>query len=131
VKDILARDLDLEKFTRRWVPHTLFGPQKVRRVEASTELLQILNDLEADSFDMITRGEESWVQYLSESSAMFAKSPGDVTLATKQEIGVKKTILAIFFTNTKLLITKYLPKGQKDSQEYFISDIFPELERGK
>jgi hypothetical protein len=45
VKDIIARDLGLKKMTRRWVPHALSGPQKVKRVEASTELLQILNDL--------------------------------------------------------------------------------------
>jgi hypothetical protein len=36
-----------------------------------------------------------------------------------------------FFTNTKLLVAKDLPKGQKYHQNYFISDICPELEREK
>jgi hypothetical protein len=31
----------------------------VKRVEASTELIQILNDLEADSFDGIATGDKS------------------------------------------------------------------------
>jgi hypothetical protein len=44
---------------------------------------------------------------------------------------VKKTIFTIFFTNRKLLIVEYLPKGQKYSQDYCISDILPELEREK
>jgi hypothetical protein len=131
VKDILARDLGLKKFTRRLAPHTLSGPQKVKRVEASAELLQILNDLEADSFDGIATGDESWFQYLYESLAMFAKSPGDVTPRTRQEISVKATILTIFFTNRMLLIAEYLQKGQKYSQDYFISDILPELEHEK
>jgi hypothetical protein len=48
-------------------------PQQMTRLEASNELLQILNDLEADSFDGITTGDESWFLYLYESSAMFAK----------------------------------------------------------
>jgi hypothetical protein len=61
------------------VPHTLSEPQKVKRVEASTELLQILNDLEADSVDGIASGDKSWFQYFYKSSAIFAKSPGDVT----------------------------------------------------
>jgi hypothetical protein len=74
VKDILARDLGLKKLIRRWVPHTLSGPQQVKGIEASTELLQILNDLEADSFDGIATRDESWFQYLYELSAMFAKS---------------------------------------------------------
>jgi hypothetical protein len=92
----------------------------VKRIEASTEPLQILNDLKADSFDGIATGDESWFQYLYELSAMFAKSPGDVTPRTRQEIGVKKTMFTIFFTNRKLLIAEYLPKGQKYNQDYLI-----------
>jgi hypothetical protein len=38
-----------EKVNRRRVPHTLSDLQEVTRVEASNELLRILNDLEADS----------------------------------------------------------------------------------
>jgi hypothetical protein len=57
VKDIPARDLGLKKSTRRWVPHILSGSQQVKRVEASIELLQILNLLEADCFDGIATGE--------------------------------------------------------------------------
>jgi acyl-CoA hydrolase len=109
------------------VPHPLSCPQKVKRVEASTELLQILNDLEADSFDGIAIGNESWFQYLSESSALFPKSPVDVTSRTRQEIGMKKTMFTIFFTSKKLLIAEYLPKDQKYNQNYFISDIFSKL----
>jgi hypothetical protein len=113
------------------VPHRQCGAQQVRRVEASTELLQILNDLKAESFDGIAAGNESWFQDLYESSAMFAKSPGDVTPRTRQGIGMKKTMLTIFFTNTKSLVAEDLQKGQKYNQDYFISDILPELEREK
>jgi hypothetical protein len=40
-------------------------------------------------------------------------------------------MFTIFFTNMKLLIAEYLPKSQKYNQDYFISDILPELEREK
>jgi histone-lysine N-methyltransferase SETMAR len=103
----------------------------VKRVEASTELVQILNDLEADSFDGITTGEESWFQYLYESSAMFVKSPREVISRTRKEMGVKRTLFTIFFTNRNVLIAEYVPTGQKYSQDYFMSDILPELEREK
>jgi hypothetical protein len=113
------------------VPHTLSDPQKVKSVEGSTERLQILNDLEADCLDGIATGDKSWFQSLYESSAMFAKSPGDVTRRTRQGIGVRKTMFTIFFSKRKLLIAEYLPTSQKYDQDYFISDIFPELEREK
>jgi hypothetical protein len=64
----------------------LSDPQKGTRVEASNELPQILNDLEADPFDGITTGDESWVHSLDEPSAMFAKSSGDVIPRTRKEI---------------------------------------------
>jgi hypothetical protein len=101
------------------------------RVEASNELLQILHELETDSFGGITTGEESRFHHLSESSAMFAKSPGHVIPRTRKEIDVKQTSFTVCFTNRKLLTAEYLPKGQKYNQDYFISDIFPELERDK
>jgi hypothetical protein len=62
---------------------------------------------------------------------MFARSPGDVIPRKRKEIGVKETIFPIFFTNGKLLIAEYLPKGQKYNQNYFLSDILPEFERAK
>jgi hypothetical protein len=62
---------------------------------------------------------------------MFAKSPGDVIPRTRKAIGVKRTRFIIFFTNRKLLIAEYLPKCQKCHQDYFISDILPELGREK
>jgi hypothetical protein len=128
VKEILARDLGLRKFTRRWVPHTVSDPQKVKRIETSIELFHILNAMEVDSVDGITTGDESWFQYLCESSAMFAKPPHDVTPRTRPGIGVKKTMFTVFVTKRKLLITDDLPKGQEYNQDYFISDIIPELE---
>jgi hypothetical protein len=92
-KEILLRDLGLTKFTRPGVPYTLSNPQKVMRVEASNEMLQILKDLEADSFDGITADDESWFHYLNELSAMFAKSPCDVVPRTRKEIGMEKLCL--------------------------------------
>jgi hypothetical protein len=90
VKEVFARNLGLQKFTLRYVPHLISDPQKVTRVEASTELIQILNDFEADSFDGITTGDESWFQYLYESSAVFAKSPGDVVPKTTKGMMSRK-----------------------------------------
>jgi hypothetical protein len=79
--------------------------------------------VEADSFDEIRTGDELWLDYLYESAAMFAKSPGSVVPRTRKEIGMKKTIFTIFFTNRKLLIAEHLPKGQKHNQDYFVSSF--------
>jgi hypothetical protein len=116
VKDILARDLGLKEFTRRWVRDTLSGRQKVKRVEGSTELLQILTDLETDPFDGIATGDESWFQYFSESSTLFAKSPGDDTPRTIQVIGVKQNMSTIFFIKRKWGSRKTSQKVRKTTR---------------
>jgi hypothetical protein len=105
-KEIFVRCLCWKKFTRRWIPHPLPDRQKVTRVEASNELPQILNDLEADSFDVIRISDESQFHYLYESSVIFAKSSGDVIPRTRNGIGVTKTMFTVFFTNRKLLIAE-------------------------
>jgi hypothetical protein len=131
VKKAFARGLGLQRFARQWGPYTRSDTQKIKRVEPSAELTQIFNDLEADSFDGIITGEESWFQDLYESPVVFAESPGDVVPRMRKGIGVKKTMVAIFFPDKKLLISSDLPKGQQYSHSCFISEICHELKPKK
>jgi hypothetical protein len=101
----------------------------VKRAEGSTELIHILNELEVDSFDGLTTGDESWFQSLSESSAIFAKSLHDITPRTRRGIAVKKTMFTILLIHRKSLMGGNLRNGQKYNQDYFISEIVPEWER--
>jgi hypothetical protein len=78
VKEILQRELGMRKFSRRWVPHSLTSAQKVARVDASIEMLRILQESKVNDFNGVTTGDESWFQYISPSSEMFARSPADV-----------------------------------------------------
>jgi hypothetical protein len=73
------------------VPHTLSDPREIKSIKGSTERTHILNDLEVDSFDRITTGNESWFQYPYESSDMFAKLPGDVVPRTRKGMMAGKT----------------------------------------
>jgi hypothetical protein len=131
VKEALAGDLGLQKFTRRRASHTLSDPQKIQRVEVSNELTQIVNDLKVEFFDGITTDEEPWFQYRYESSVLFTKSPGDLVPKTTKRIGMKKTMIPMICTNKKMLVANDLPRCQKYNQDYFIPDILPELEQQK
>jgi hypothetical protein len=50
----------MRKSSRLWVPHFLGEAQKAARVKASKEMLRILQDSEANKFDGIVTGDESW-----------------------------------------------------------------------
>jgi hypothetical protein len=74
VKTILSRELDLQEFARRKLPHSLSEAQKKSRVEFSRDVLQILEDHREMQFDEIATGNESWFRYLIHSDSRFALS---------------------------------------------------------
>jgi hypothetical protein len=51
---------------------------------------------------------------------MFAGSPTDAILRTRQPIGMKQTVRMIFFTGLKPTVFGILPKGSKFNQLYFV-----------
>jgi hypothetical protein len=127
VKEILQRELGMRKFSRRWVSHSLSSAHKVVQVEASKEMLRILQESETNPFDEIVTGAESWFQYLDSSLKMFAHSGSDVVPRTRQGLGTKKTMITLFFNGRKLIVLDVVPKGRKYNQRYFVHNIFPDL----
>jgi hypothetical protein len=90
IKDILQRQLEMRKFSRRWALHFLTPAQKVARVETSKTILRVLQDAKSNDFEGIATGVESWVRYCVPSSTMFARAPSEVIPRTRQTIGAKK-----------------------------------------
>jgi hypothetical protein len=60
VKESLQRELEMRKFSRRWVPHSLNHAQKAARVETAKEMPRVLHESETNDFDGIATGDESW-----------------------------------------------------------------------
>jgi transposase len=59
VKDLLARELELCKFTRRWVPHSLSERQKSEWGTQSILLSDLLQRHQTADFNAIATGDES------------------------------------------------------------------------
>jgi hypothetical protein len=67
----------------------LSNAQKVARVEAAKEMLRILEEPEANDFDGIATGDESWFQHTAASSKMFARSAADIIPRVRQAVGAQ------------------------------------------
>jgi hypothetical protein len=100
--------------------HFLSPAQKVARVEASTEMLRILHESEENHFEGIATGDEFWLQHSDSypSLKIFGPLPTDVIPRTRQAIGRKQTMIAIFFTGRKRIVLDILPKGSKFNRLY-------------
>jgi hypothetical protein len=93
-----------------------------------TEMLLDMLQLYAEhNFEGITTSDESWLLYTTYGDSMFAASAREMVPSTKQNISAKKTMIAIFFTSTRLLVLNFLPKGTEFSQDYFIDTVLPSL----
>jgi hypothetical protein len=99
--------------------------------DQSEMLLDMLQLYAEHNFEGITIGDEPWFLYITYGDSMFATSPREVVPRTKQNIYAKKTMVAIFFTSTRLLVLNFLPKGTKSNQDYFIDTGLPNLYSGK
>jgi hypothetical protein len=90
VKEIFQRELGIKKFPQRWFLHSLSDAQMVARVEATKEMLRILQESETNDFDGIATGDLSWFQHTMVSSNMPARSAADVISRTRQAVGATK-----------------------------------------
>jgi hypothetical protein len=104
--EILQRDLQLKRFSPRWVLHQLSSSQN-------------------------NCGDESWFRHEYESDSIFATSAGVVRPRPKAGFQVKKTMITVFFTERRLTILNSLPQGQSFTQDYFISEIVPAFTKEK
>jgi hypothetical protein len=120
IKRVLATDLGMRKFTRRWIPHSVTAAQKVQRVADARRLLK--SDQKNKSRNIMT-GDESWFYYQYESDAMFAHSRDEVIPRVSSTIDAKKVMFTIFLTGTQLVNLAQLPRGRKYNTEYFINAI--------
>jgi hypothetical protein len=68
----------------------LSHPYKVTRVEAAKEMLEIVQESETNDFDGLATGDQSWFQYITASSKIFARSATDIIPRTRQAIAANK-----------------------------------------
>jgi hypothetical protein len=96
IKEIFQKELEMRKVTRSYLPHSPSPVQKVARVEASKAMLRIRQKSEVNHIEGIATGDEFWFRYFYPSSTMFARSPAEIILRTRQAIGAKRTMITIF-----------------------------------
>jgi hypothetical protein len=80
VKDLLAHELGLRKFTQRWVPHSLSDRQKNEPVTQSRLLLYLLQRHQTADFNATATGGELWFGDVYPARTMYMPDPGVTSL---------------------------------------------------
>jgi hypothetical protein len=77
------------------------------------DMLSVLRRQAPFSFSRIVIGDESWFLHLYQSDDMFARSRDEVVPRTKATIGAQKVMLAVFFSDVRLISLNALPSGAR------------------
>jgi transposase len=102
VMGLLARELGLRIFTRRWVPYSLWERQKDEQATQSRLLLDLVQCYQTANFNAIATGDESWFRYVDPARTMNARSRSDVTSCVGNGIDTSKVLITIFSWNAIL-----------------------------
>jgi hypothetical protein len=103
---------------------------KKPRAKCCRFFLQILQNLTDHEFDGITLIDDLWFSNLLDSLEMFVKSRDESIPRVRQGI-VKEILWWEFFHFKEFLILDALPKIVKFTQDYFLSELLPQLDNEK
>lgn len=109
--DILTRDLELKRYTSRWVPHSLTPQQRRIRVEIAQEMARTLVSYSSHPGDIITC-DESWFFHEYPHSGMWASSREEAGTRPKQPTN-KKTMVVIFWSVRGPILIRHLEHGKR------------------
>jgi hypothetical protein len=117
--------IGVQKYARRWVPHSLGAAHNKHPRLSTIELFNLSGERQSFDFNGFTIKDESWFLYHYESQEMFAPSREQVAPHVRTKLGVQEVMSTVFFTSTMLAINETSPKGRKFTHDYFIFSVLP------
>ena len=123
VQRILTQELHYVLKNLKWMPYDLTPSQKVKRIELSKELLNILREGQKTNYKFIITGDESWFYLSTDYQRQWLPVWQKPSKRVKKMIGAKKFMFTIFWNPHGFLLVKILPKSAKFNEDYFINEI--------
>jgi len=119
----LVYSLQLVSRHLRWVPHRLSDAEKKKRVTLSTELLKLLESMEAQEWRSIVTLDESWFYFTTDYEAMWLSSSETPPDRERHMVTSPKLMLTIVWNPDGFHVINVLPKGQKFNASYYVENI--------
>jgi hypothetical protein len=91
--------------------------------------LNVLRNDESAGFSQVSTGGEPWFSYHYQSTFDDVKSRVAVSPRTKTTIPIRKTLVTISLTGTKLQALDVIPRNKKVNQNCALVILIPELSR--
>jgi len=131
VGSIIHEDLDMRKFSAKWLPKCLHVDQKRQRCQSSEQYLEFFRCDPNDFLSrLVTMDETGYItmtrrQSTNQWSGGIAAHPAPKNSEYKNPL--EKYLASIFWDQEGILLFDYLPKGQTTNAEYY-SSLLVQLE---
>jgi histone-lysine N-methyltransferase SETMAR len=123
VKLALVSYLNYQKKHFRWVPHVLNPEQKLARVAAAKQMLQILENDEINAFEHILTLDETWLPFYLEQESMWVPASTTSPTKVKMENRKEKMMLTVAWNAEAFILVKGVERGRTVTAEYFQQEI--------
>jgi histone-lysine N-methyltransferase SETMAR len=111
----------------KWVPHLLTCDLKRKRVDLSTELLEILRHEEGSGFHRVITGDESWFYLHYSSNHIWACATDNVRQRASHQIQSEKLMLTVLWSTKGRFVVKWMERCERFNTRYFINENINEL----
>ena len=127
---ILNKNLGLSKLSARWVPKALREDQLNQRAELSLAVLTKIESNEAEFFDQIVTGDETWIHQYDPESKIQSKQwlPRGSAAPVKFKVArsAQKVMATVFWDTKGVILIDYL-EGQKTITGNYYKGVLQKL----
>jgi histone-lysine N-methyltransferase SETMAR len=128
VKHCLIYDLNMEKMSTLFVPHSLTESQKLQRVGGARELLDVLILNQEDGFSSFITGDETYLLYNYPVRSRWMPRGSGRPTAPKSAQGAPKRLLTAFFSGKKIWTYHFSEAKEMMCTSIFVDDVLAELD---
>jgi len=119
IRYILKEELNLRKFTCKYVPHILTPERRENRINCAMKMLETMKNDRA--FKNIVTGDEAWFFLDNPVDGQWASSIDEVKKNVNRTIQSKKVMLTILWGIEGFYVVEALANKQKFDSDYFTS----------
>jgi hypothetical protein len=101
----LVERIGFKNYLLRWVPHMLTMELRQKRVQLSTELLEVLENQQRISFRDIVTGDESWFLQHYDHCQIWCVSADEMPTRVTHTIAAPKSMFTVFLSVRGVVFT--------------------------
>jgi len=119
----LTKSLNMKNRHFKWVPHLLTEDLKAKRSTEAGKLLKILRREQANGWNGIITGDESWIYLSNQPGGVWLEADSPLPEVVRRTIDSEKHMLCVFWGIAGIAHHCWLPSGSSFDASFFAEEV--------